>query len=150
MKLVRQQLMHLIENCNNNRPTGSSVQLGILPSKYIKRIEEKLGTDIVSVRLLVNDKQIAHALRTVKRFRGAAVDESEFIEELLNIDKLEIGLLYENNRPTIHFISRHGSYFNKYVFRINEYDKRSKTTNIAFITAGKIDSVILDQYEIIK
>ena len=82
--------------------------------------------------------------------RGAAVDESEFIEELLNIDKLEIGLLYENNRPTIHFISRHGSYFNKYVFRINEYDKRSKTTNITFITAGKIDSVILDQYEIIK
>ncbi len=42
MKLVRQQLMQLIENCNNNRPTGSSVQLGILPSKYIKRIEEKL------------------------------------------------------------------------------------------------------------
>lgn len=147
---VRQEMMQLIENCNNNRPNGSSVQLGILPSQYIKKIEEKLGTEIVSANLFVNDKQIAHALRTVKQLRSAAVEKSEFIEELLNIGKLEIGLLYENNRPSIHFICRHGSYFNKYVFRINEYDKKSKTTNIALITAGKIDSVILDQYEIIK
>lgn len=142
-------LSKLIENVKANRTVGETAQLGEIPKNLCSRIESEFNISLETNLLSISDKRIAHALRASKALDGRGVNESEFINELLSIDKLEIYLESPSKR-SIYFVQQHGQYFNKYVFKMNYKSKKGKSVQNEFITAGRIDIRNLSCYKKIK
>ena len=140
----------LMANYRSNRPEGLTMQLGTLSKTAQKKIEQLLDTKIISNKITLSDYKVLHSLRLYKVEDGRAVKESEFISELMDIENLDLYVEKGRSKSTIYLIKGHVGYFNKYVFRINYYDKKDKTNSIALVSAGKVDIRHMNVYIKIK
>ena len=146
---AKESIRGIIERLRDEHPRGDSLLAGRLSNDIINFLltkDIKLKTDEV----YITDKQILHALRTVKQRAGKSVTEEQLIAFPELMDNCEV--YWDEQERNIQCITRQGGGVQKFVIKLNYITKvegEKKTANF-FITAGTLDESTLGMYKKIR
>lgn len=139
----------IIEQIETGYTQGISVIIGNL-SEDVRQFLLKKGIELQTDEVYMTDKQIQHALRTVKQNAGKSVTAEQLVAFPSLMGKCEV--YWDKQKRNIQFITRQGNEVQKFVVELNYRTKIwgvKKTVN-AFITAGIIEERNLGMQNIIK
>ena len=142
-------IRNIIEQLENGHPKGESLIIGRLADDVIGFLLEK-GIELQTAEVYMTDKQIHHALRTVKQRAGKGVTAEQLIAFPSLMGRCEV--YWDERERNIHFITRQGGKVQKFVVDLNYRVKiwgEKKIVNI-FITAGTLDESTLGMYKKIR
>ena len=108
------------------------------------------GIELQTTEVYMTDKQILHALRTVKQRAGKSVTEEQLIAFPSLMGRCEV--YWDEQKRNIQFITRQEGKVQKFVVSLNyrtEIWSEKKTVNF-FITAGIIEERNLNMQNMIK
>ena len=133
---------NIIKQLENGYPKGDAVNIGSLSEDIVRFVAEK-GIELRTTEIYMTDKQIHHALRTIKQEAGKAVTPEQLISLPSQIGECEV--YWDEKAQNIHFITRNGKRIQKFVIAFNYKTKiQGEKVNVnAFITAGNIDERVL-------
>lgn len=146
---AEESIRDIIEQIESGYTQGLSVMIGSL-SADIKEFLLKEGIELLTDEVYMTDKQIQHALRTVKQKAGKSVTAEKLVAFPSLMEKCEV--YWDKQKRNIQFITRQGNEVQKFVVELNYRTKIwgvKKTVN-AFITAGIIEERNLGMQNIIK
>lgn len=146
---AEESIRGIIEQIETGYTQGLSVMIGSL-SADIKEFLLKEGIELLTDEVYMTDKQIQHALRTVKQKAGKSVTAEQLVAFPSLMGKCEV--YWDKQKRNIQFITRQGNEVQKFVVELNYRTKIwgvKKTVN-AFITAGIIEERNLGMQNIIK
>ena len=146
---AEESVRDIIEQIETGYTQGLSVMIGSL-SADIKEFLLKEGIELLTDEVYMTDKQIQHALRTVKQKAGKSVTAEQLVAFPSLMGRCEV--YWDKQKRNIQFITRQGNEVQKFVVELNYRTKIwgvKKTVN-AFITAGIIEERNLGMQNIIK
>ena len=146
---AEESIRDIIEQIETGYTQGLSVMIGSL-SADIKKFLLKEGIELLTDEVYMTDKQIQHALRTVKQKAGKSVTAEQLVAFPSLMGRCEV--YWDEQKRNIQFITRQGNKVQKFVVELNYRTKIwgvKKTVN-AFITAGIIEERNLGMQNIIK
>lgn len=146
---AEESVRDIIEQIETGYTQGLSVMIGSL-SADIKEFLLKEGIELLTDEVYMTDKQIQHALRTVKQKAGKSVTAEQLVAFPSLMGRCEV--YWDKQKRNIQFITRQGNEVQKFVVELNYRTKIwgvKKTVN-AFITAGIIEERNLGMRNIIK
>ncbi len=146
---AEESIRGIIEQIETGYTQGLSVMIGSL-SADIKAFLLKEGIELLTDEVYMTDKQIQHALRTVKQKTGKSVMPEQLIAFPSLMGRCEV--YWDKQKRNIQFITRQGNEVQKFVVELNYRIKIwgvKKTVN-AFITAGTLDESTLGMYRKIR
>ena len=146
---AEESIRDIIEQIETGYTQGLSVMIGSL-SADIKKFLLKEGIELLTDEVYMTDKQIQHALRTVKQKAGKSVTAEQLVAFPSLMGRCEV--YWDKQKRNIQFITRQGNEVQKFVVELNYRTKIwgvKKTVN-AFITAGIIEERNLGMQNIIK
>lgn len=146
---AEESIRDIIEQIETGYTQGLSVMIGSL-SADIKKFLLKEGIELLTDEVYMTDKQIQHALRTVKQKAGKSVTAEQLVAFPSLMRRCEV--YWDGQKRNIQFITRQGNKVQKFVVELNYRTKIwgvKKTVN-AFITAGIIEERNLGMQNIIK
>lgn len=146
---AEESIRGIIEQIETGYTQGLSVMIGSL-SADIKAFLLKEGIELLTDEVYMTDKQIQHALRTVKQKTGKSVMPEQLIAFPSLMGRCEV--YWDKQKRNIQFITRQGNEVQKFVVELNYRTKIwgvKKTVN-AFITAGTLDESTLGMYRKIR
>ena len=132
---AEESVRDIIEQIETGYTQGLSVMIGSL-SADIKEFLLKEGIELLTDEVYMTDKQIQHALRTVKQKAGKSVTAEQLVAFPSLMGRCEV--YWDKQKRNIQFITRQGNEVQKFVVELNYRTKIwgvKKTVN-AFITAG--------------
>ena len=133
---AEESIRGIIEQIETGYTQGISVIIGNL-SEDVRQFLLKKGIELQTDEVYMTDKQIQHALRTVKQNAGKSVTAEQLVAFPSLMGKCEV--YWDKQKRNIQFITRQGNEVQKFVVELNYRTKIwgvKKTVN-AFITAGK-------------
>ena len=139
----------IIRRLENGYPKGDAVRIGRLADD-VKEFVRKKGIEPLTDEIYMTDKQIHHALRSVKQKAGKAVTAEQLAALPSLMDDSEV--YWDEKAGNIQFITRQDGKIQKFVVRLNYAAKiqgEKKTVN-AFITAGTIEERNLGMKNLVK
>lgn len=139
----------IIRRLKNGYPKGDAVRIGRLADD-VKEFVRKKGIEPSTDEIYMTDKQIHHALRSVKQKAGKAVTAEQLAALPSLMDDSEV--YWDEKAGNIQFITRQDGKIQKFVVRLNYAAKiqgEKKTVN-AFITAGTIEERNLGMKNLVK
>ncbi|WP_304212775.1 phage minor head protein [Phocaeicola plebeius] len=139
----------IIRRLENGYPKGDAVRIGRLADD-VKEFVRKKGIEPSTDEIYMTDKQIHHALRSVKQKAGKAVTAEQLAALPSLMDDSEV--YWDEKAGNIQFITRQDGKIQKFVVRLNYAAKiqgEKKTVN-AFITAGTIEERNLGMKNLVK
>lgn len=139
----------IIRRLENGYPKGDAVRIGRLADD-VKEFVRKKGIEPSTDEIYMTDKQIHHALRSVKQKSGKAVTAEQLaaLPSLMN----DCEVYWDEKAGNIQFITRQDGKVQKFVVSLNYAAKiqgEKKTVN-AFITAGTIEERNLGMKNLVK
>lgn len=146
---AEESIRGIIEQIETGYTQGISVIIGNL-SEDVRQFLLKKGIELQTDEVYMTDKQIQHALRTVKQNAGKIVTAEQLVAFPSLMGKCEV--YWDKQKRNIQFITRQGNEVQKFVVELNYRTKIwgvKKTVN-AFITAGIIEERNLGMQNIIK
>ena len=146
---AEESIRGIIEQIETGYTQGISVIIGNL-SEDVRQFLLKKGIELQTDEVYMTDKQIQHALRTVKQNAGKSVTAEQLVAFPSLMGKCEV--YWDKQKRNIQFITRQGNEVQKFVVELNYRTKIwgvKKTVN-AFITAGIIEEMNLGMQNIIK
>ena len=146
---AEESIRDIIEQIETGYTQGLSVMIGSL-SADIKKFLLKEGIELLTDEVYMTDKQVQHALRTVKQKTGKSVTAEQLVAFPSLMGRCEV--YWDEQKRNIQFITRQGNKVQKFVVELNYRTKIwgvKKTVN-AFITAGIIEERNLGMQNIIK
>ena len=146
---AEESIRGIIEQIETGYTQGISVIIGNL-SEDVRQFLLKEGIELQTDEVYMTDKQIQHALRTVKQNAGKSVTAEQLVAFPSLMGKCEV--YWDKQKRNIQFITRQGNEVQKFVVELNYRTKIwgvKKTVN-AFITAGIIEERNLGMQNIIK
>lgn len=146
---AEESIRGIIEQIETGYTQGISVIIGNL-SEDVRQFLLKKGIELQTDEVYMTDKQIQHALRTVKQNAGKSVTAEQLVAFPSLMGKCEV--YWDKQKRNIQFITRQGNEVQKFVVELNYRTKIwgvKKTVN-AFITAGIIEERNLGMQNIIK
>ena len=146
---AEESIRGIIEQIETGYTQGISVIIGNL-SEDVRQFLLKKGIELQTDEVYMTDKQIQHALRTVKQNAGKSVTAEQLVAFPSLMGKCEV--YWDKKKRNIQFITRQGNEVQKFVVELNYRTKIwgvKKTVN-AFITAGIIEERNLGMQNIIK
>ena len=146
---AEESIRGIIEQIETGYTQGISVIIGNL-SEDVRQFLLKKGIELQTDEVYMTDKQIQHALRTVKQNAGKSVTAEQLVAFPSLMGKCEV--YWDKQKRNIQFITRQGNEVQKFVVEPNYRTKIwgvKKTVN-AFITAGIIEERNLGMQNIIK
>lgn len=146
---AEESIQGIIEQIETGYTQGISVIIGNL-SEDVRQFLLKKGIELQTDEVYMTDKQIQHALRTVKQNAGKSVTAEQLVAFPSLMGKCEV--YWDKQKRNIQFITRQGNEVQKFVVELNYRTKIwgvKKTVN-AFITAGIIEERNLGMQNIIK
>ena len=146
---AEESIRGIIEQIETGYTLGISVIIGNL-SEDVRQFLLKKGIELQTDEVYMTDKQIQHALRTVKQNAGKSVTAEQLVAFPSLMGKCEV--YWDKQKRNIQFITRQGNEVQKFVVELNYRTKIwgvKKTVN-AFITAGIIEERNLGMQNIIK
>lgn len=146
---AEESIRGIIEQIETGYTQGISVIIGNL-SEDVRQFLLKKGIELQTDEVYMTDKQIQHALRTVKQNAGKSVTAEQLVAFPSLMGKCEV--YWDKQKRNIQFITRQGNEVQKIVVEPNYRTKIwgvKKTVN-AFITAGIIEERNLGMQNIIK
>ena len=146
---AEESIQGIIEQIETGYTQGISVIIGNL-SEDVRQFLLKKGIELQTDEVYMTDKQIQHALRTVKQNAGKSVTAEQLVAFPSLMGKCEV--YWDKQKRNIQFITRQGNEVQKFVVEPNYRTKIwgvKKTVN-AFITAGIIEERNLGMQNIIK
>ena len=146
---AEESIRGIIEQIETGYTQGISVIIGNL-SEDVRQFLLKKGIELQTDEVYMTDKQIQHALRTVKQNVGKSVTAEQLVAFPSLMGKCEV--YWDKQKRNIQFITRQGNEVQKFVVELNYRTKIwgvKKTVN-AFITAGIIEERNLGMQNIIK
>lgn len=139
----------IIRRLENGYPKGDAVRIGRLADD-VKEFMRKKGIEPSTDEIYMTDKQIHHALRSVKQKAGKAVTAEQLAALPSLMDDSEV--YWDEKAGNIQFITRQDGKIQKFVVSLNYAAKiqgEKKTVN-AFITAGTIEERNLGMKNLVK
>lgn len=139
----------IIHRLENGYPKGDAVRIGRLADD-VKEFVRKKGIEPSTDEIYMTDKQIHHALRSVKQKAGKAVTAEQLAALPSLMDDSEV--YWDEKAGNIQFITRQDGKIQKFVVSLNYAAKiqgEKKTVN-AFITAGTIEERNLGMKNLVK
>lgn len=139
----------IIKRLEDGYSKGDAVMIGRLDNKVKKFVREK-GIELFTDDVYMTDKQIHHALRTVKQQAGKAVSPEQLAAFPSLMEDCEV--YWDEREGNIQFITRQDGKMQKFVVSLNYLTKiqgKKKKVN-AFITAGTIEERNLRMLNLIK
>ena len=139
----------IIRRLENGYPKGDAVRIGRLADD-VKEFMRKKGIEPSTDEIYMTDKQIHHALRSVKQKAGKAVTAEQLAALPSLMDDSEV--YWDEKAGNIQFITRQDGKVQKFVVSLNYAAKiqgEKKTVN-AFITAGTIEERNLGMKNLVK
>lgn len=139
----------IIRRLENGYPKGDAVRIGRLADD-VKEFVRKKGIEPSTDEIYMTDKQIHHALRSVKQKAGKAVTAEQLAALPSLMDDSEV--YWDEKAGNIQFITRQDGKIQKFVVSLNYAAKiqgEKKTVN-AFITAGTIEERNLGMKNLVK
>ena len=139
----------IIKRLEDGYSKGDAVMIGRLDNKVKKFVREK-GIELFTDDVYMTDKQIHHALRTVKQQAGKAVSPEQLAAFPSLMEDCEV--YWDEREGNIQFITRQDGKMQKFVVSLNYLTKiqgKKKMVN-AFITAGTIEERNLRMLNLIK
>lgn len=146
---AEESIRGIIEQIETGYTQGISVIIGNL-SEDVRQFLLKKGIELQTDEVYMTDKQIQHALRTVKQNAGKSVTAEQLVAFPSLMGKCEV--YWDKQKRNIQFITRQGNEVQKFVVELDYRTKIwgvKKTVN-AFITAGIIEERNLGMQNIIK
>ena len=146
---AEESIRGIIEQIETGYTQGISVIIGNL-SEDVRQFLLKKGIELQTDEVYMTDKQIQHALRTVKQNAGKSVTAEQLVAFPSLMGKCEV--YWDKQKRNIQFITRQVNEVQKFVVELNYRTKIwgvKKTVN-AFITAGIIEERNLGMQNIIK
>ena len=146
---AEESIRGIIEQIETGYTQGISVIIGNL-SEDVRQFLLKKGIELQTDEVYMTDKQIQHALRTVKQNAGKSVTAEQLVAFPSLMGKCEV--YWDKQKRNIQFITRQGNEVQKFVVELNYRTKIwgvKKTVN-AFLTAGIIEERNLGMQNIIK
>lgn len=146
---AEESIRGIIEQIETGYTQGISVIIGNL-SEDVRQFLLKKGIELQTDEVYMTDKQIQHALRTVKQNAGKSVTAEQLVAFPSLMGKCEV--YWDKQKRNIQIITRQGNEVQKFVVELNYRTKIwgvKKTVN-AFITAGIIEERNLGMQNIIK
>lgn len=146
---AEESIRGIIEQIETGYTQVISVIIGNL-SEDVRQFLLKKGIELQTDEVYMTDKQIQHALRTVKQNAGKSVTAEQLVAFPSLMGKCEV--YWDKQKRNIQFITRQGNEVQKFVVELNYRTKIwgvKKTVN-AFITAGIIEERNLGMQNIIK
>ncbi len=146
---AEESIRGIIEQIETGYTQGISVIIGNL-SEDVRQFLLKKGIELQTDEVYMTDKQIQHALRTVKQNAGKSVTAEQLVAFPSLMGKCEV--YWDKQKRNIQFITRQGNEVQKFVVELNYRTKIwgvKKTVN-AFITVGIIEERNLGMQNIIK
>lgn len=146
---AEESIRGIIEQIETGYTQGISVIIGNL-SEDVRQFLLKKGIELQTDEVYMTDKQIQHALRTVKQNAGKSVTAEQLVAFPSLMGKCEV--YWDKQKRNIQFITRQGNEVQKFMVELNYRTKIwgvKKTVN-AFITAGIIEERNLGMQNIIK
>lgn len=146
---AEESIQGIIEQIETGYTQGISVIIGNL-SEDVRQFLLKKGIELQTDEVYMTDKQIQHALRTVKQNAGKSVTAEQLVAFPSLMGKCEV--YWDKQKRNIQFITRQENKVQKFVVELNYRTKIwgvKKTVN-AFITAGIIEERNLGMQNIIK
>ena len=139
----------IIRRLEDGYPKGDAVMIGKLDGG-IKEFVRKKGIEPLTDEIYMTDKQIHHALRTVKQRAGKAVNAEQLAALPSLMDGCEV--YWDEKAGNIQFITRQDRKVQKFVVELNYCTKiqGEKRTVNAFITAGVIEERNLGMQNLMK
>lgn len=139
----------IIRRLENGYPKGDAVRIGRLADD-VKEFVRKKGIEPSTDEIYMTDKQIHHALRSVKQKSGKVVTAEQLaaLPSLMN----DCEVYWDEKAGNIQFITRQDGKVQKFVVSLNYAAKiqgEKKTVN-AFITAGTIEERNLGMKNLVK
>nr|DAT20436.1 MAG TPA: minor capsid component [Caudoviricetes sp.] len=142
-------IRNIIRRLGNGYPKGDAVRIGRLTDD-VKEFVRKKGIEPLTDEIYMADKQIHHALRSVKQKAGKAVTAEQLAALPSLMDDCEV--YWDEKAGNIQFITRQDGKVQKFVVSLNYTAKiqgEKKTVN-AFITAGILEERNLRMKNLIK
>lgn len=142
-------IRNIIRRLENGYPKGDAVRIGRLTDD-VKEFVRKKGIEPLTDEIYMADKQIHHALRSVKQKAGKAVTAEQLAALPSLMDDCEV--YWDEKAGNIQFITRQDGKVQKFVVSLNYTAKiqgEKKTVN-AFITAGILEERNLRMKNLIK
>lgn len=139
----------IIRRLENGYPKGDAVRIGRLADD-VKEFVRKKGIEPSTDEIYMTDKQIHHALRSVKQKAGKSVTAEQLAALPSLMDDSEV--YWDEKAGNIQFITRQDGKIQKFVVSLNYAAKiqgEKKTVN-AFITAGTIEERNLGMKNLVK
>lgn len=139
----------IIKRLEDGYSKGDAVMIGHLDDKVKKFVREK-GIELLTDDVYMTDKQIHHALRTVKQQAGKAVSPEQLAAFPSLMEECEV--YWDEREGNLQFITRQDGKMQKFVVSLNYLTKiqgKKKMVN-AFITAGTIEERNLRMLNLIK
>lgn len=146
---AEESIQGIIEQIETGYTQGISVIIGNL-SEDVRQFLLKKDIELQTDEVYMTDKQIQHALRTVKQNAGKSVTAEQLVAFPSLMGKCEV--YWDKQKRNIQFITRQENKVQKFVVELNYRTKIwgvKKTVN-AFITAGIIEERNLGMQNIIK
>lgn len=146
---AEESIQGIIEQIETGYTQWISVIIGNL-SEDVRQFLLKKGIELQTDEVYMTDKQIQHALRTVKQNAGKSVTAEQLVAFPSLMGKCEV--YWDKQKRNIQFITRQENKVQKFVVELNYRTKIwgvKKTVN-AFITAGIIEERNLGMQNIIK
>ena len=146
---VEEGIRNIIKRLEDGYPKGDAVMIGKLDDG-IKKFVRKKGIEPLTDEIYMTDKQIHHALRTVKQRAGKAVTAEQIAALPSLMDGCEV--YWDEKAGNIQFITRQDGKVQKFVVSLNYLTKiqGEKMTVNVFITAGTLDESTLGMYKKIR
>lgn len=139
----------IIKRLEDGYSKGDAVMIGRLDNKVKKFVREK-GIELFTDDVYMTDKQIHHALRTVKQQAGKAVSPEQLAAFPSLMEDCEV--YWDEREGNIQFITRQDGKMQKFVVSLNYLTKiqgKKKMVN-AFITAGRIEESAVGMHKKIR
>ncbi len=139
----------IIKRLEDGYSKGDAVMIGRLDNKVKKFVREK-GIELFTDDVYMTDKQIHHALRTVKQQAGKAVSPEQLAAFPSLMEDCEV--YWDEREGNIQFITRQDGKMQKFVVSLNYLTKiqgKKKKVN-AFITAGRIEESAVGMHKKIR
>lgn len=139
----------IIKRLEDGYSKGDAVMIGRPDNKVKKFVREK-GIELFTDDVYMTDKQIHHALRTVKQQAGKAVSPEQLAAFPSLMEDCEV--YWDEREGNIQFITRQDGKMQKFVVSLNYLTKiqgKKKKVN-AFITAGRIEESAVGMHKKIR
>lgn len=138
IRAAEEGIRSIVRRLEDGHPKGDAVMIGKL-SGDIKDFVRRKGTEPLTDEIYMTDRQIRHALRTVKQRAGKAVTAEQLAALPSLMEDCEV--YWDERAGNIQFITRQDGKVQKFVVELNYHTKiqgERKTVNV-FVTAGIIE-----------